>query len=103
MLKADRPSRILGGLVKCALAIALLWAVLAQAQKIPCGPAALVVAALEGEGYTKTAAVALPDGNMLEAWQVDDQIALVILIRNPSGHVCCLAKEMRFLLSGQES
>lgn len=50
MLKANRPSPIRGGLVKCALALALLWAVPAQAQEVECAPVAIGRALLESQG-----------------------------------------------------
>lgn len=94
MLKADRPSRILGGLVKCALAVALLWAAPAKAQE--CAPVAIARAMMEGQGakvfvvmVTGNVPVeiwALPDGSEWKMFEVKDG-ALCLLIDGEDIHV----------------
>jgi len=95
MLKADRPSRIFGGLVKCALVAGLvLWAQPAKAQE--CAPAAIARAVMEQQGAKVFVAMlagntpveiwALPDGSEWKMFFVKDG-ALCLLIEGRNLHV----------------
>jgi len=100
MLKAKQPSRILGWLVKCALALGLFWASPAQAQ-VKCAPAAIVAEFLEVNGLKKTTAAAMMDGDMLEAWEKEDLIIIVILVRDPANPMRCMIRELPIKREGQ--
>jgi len=93
MLKAARTSPFPGWLVKCALAVGLFWASPSQAQ-VRCAPAEIVAEFLETNGLKKTASVAMMDGDMLEAWEKDDLIIIVILVRDPAQPARCMVREL---------
>ncbi len=79
-MKAMKTS--LGGLVTCALASALVWAVPVPVQaqtQVVCGPAETIRAFLEGHNLKRSAMGELADGDHLEAWERPDRIVLVIL------------------------
>lgn len=86
MLKADRPSRILGGLVKCALAVALLWAVPARAQE--CAPVAIARAMMENQG-AKVFVVMLAAGVPVEIWALPDGSEWKMFFVK-EGHLCLI-------------
>lgn len=95
MSKAVESAPRWGGVVKCALVLALLWAGPAAAQNIPCGPAADVEAFLLEQGLKPTAKGTLMDGDVLEAWEGPTTIVLSILVKDhPDGLFRCLVREL---------
>ena len=103
MLKAVAPSPKCGGLVKCALVAGLvLWAAPAQAQ-VKCAPAEIVAEFLKDNGLKKTASVAMMDGDELEAWEKDDLIIVVILVKDQTSPARCMVRELPIKRTSQES
>ena len=96
MLKARESAPFRGGVVKCALVLALaLWVTPAKAQNIPCGPAADVETFLRDQGLKPTAKGTLMDGDVLEAWEGPTTIVLSILVKDhPDGLFRCLVREL---------
>jgi len=87
MLKADRPSRILGGLVKCALVAGLvLWALPAKAQE--CAPAAIARAVMEQQG-AKVFVAMLAGNTPVEIWALPDG-AEWKMFAVKEGHLCLI-------------
>lgn len=94
---------IRAGLVKCALAAGFaLLSLPAQAQ-VRCAPAEIVAEFLKDNGLKKTASAPLMDGDELEAWEKDDLIIVVILVKDQASPARCMVRELPIRRTSQES
>lgn len=88
MLKARESAPRWGGVVKCALVLALLWVTPAAAQ-LPCAPVSIAKAKMTETGAIPVATM-MVDGVRIEIWASPDGARFVMFFVNEEGAACPL-------------